>query len=348
MIRLKNNLLFAASLLLLSCGGKEMAKAPLSQEAIPVRLLPIVQDSVSPDFQVSGYFTTDDETPLSFKNGGIINKIYVHEGDAIRKGQLLATVTGTAVDASYNQSRLAYEKAVRDFERASALYKDSVATLEQMQNAKTAMGVTKQQMNNAAFNQQHAEIRALENGFVLKRYLQEGQMAGPGMPVLLVNGAAQDKWLFKTSVSDYQWASIKIGDSATITTDVSKGAVLSAIVLKKSEGIDPQTGGFTLKLLVKNAESIPLASGLLGNATLYSSQKRHVWEIPYDALLDGDSGGGYVFVTNDQKHVSKVKVEIAQLDNKKVVISRGLEHAHYLVISGSAYLENGSAIMVER
>ena len=71
--------------------------------------------------QTSGLFTTDDETYLAFKTGGIIEKIYVKEGDAIRKGQLLATLNLTEIEAQVAQARLSFEKAKRDF-RASKIY----------------------------------------------------------------------------------------------------------------------------------------------------------------------------------------------------------------------------------
>ncbi len=339
------SLVFA--LVVSSCNsGSNSENTALTQDTIPVIIKPVIQDTLSPQFETSGYFTTDNETPLSFKNGGIIRKLYVREGDAIKKGQLLATIYASEVQAASRQATLAYEKAKRDYQRAVNLYHDSVATLEQMQNAKTALGVAEQQQAAAAFNLKHSEIRALENGQVLQRYLHEGQMAGPGMPVLLVNSATDYGWIFKTGISDYQWAALRVGDSAHIVTDAAPGVTLKAFVLKKSEGVDPQTGAFTLQLSIKKNEDIPLASGLFGKATLYPSTKVRGWRIPYDALLDGDEQNGYVFITNDKQHVQKIKVGISKIEHNKVVIDSGLENARYLITSGSAYLKDGSHISV--
>ncbi len=44
------------------------------------------------------------------------------EGDAIKKGQLLATLNLTEIDASLQQAQLAYEKASRDLQRLNNLY----------------------------------------------------------------------------------------------------------------------------------------------------------------------------------------------------------------------------------
>ncbi|WP_185263942.1 efflux RND transporter periplasmic adaptor subunit, partial [Elizabethkingia anophelis] len=126
------------------------------QDTIPVKLMPINIGAGDSGIEATGVFTTDDETVLSFKNGGVISKITVKEGDAVRKGQLLASVLSSEVDAKAGQAKLAVEKARRDFERASKLYRDSVATLEQMQNAKTALDVAQQDLKSVSFNQQYS------------------------------------------------------------------------------------------------------------------------------------------------------------------------------------------------
>jgi RND family efflux transporter MFP subunit len=268
--------IFVALLLVISvsaCKNKDTEKETIKDDIIPVKVMPVMRDTMSTSFKSSGYFTTDNETPLSFKNGGIILAIYVKEGDAVKAGQLLAKVDAAEIISATQQAELAYQKAMRDYQRATSLYHDSVATLEQMQNAKTALDLAKQQKAAADFNNMHSEIRALSSGYVLKKYLNVGQLAGPGLPVLLVSGSAKNGWIFKTGVSDFQWSSIQIGDDAEITTDAAPGKIIQATVLKKSEGVDPQTGAFTIQLSVKPESGVRFASGLFGKATLFPSKK---------------------------------------------------------------------------
>ncbi len=334
--------------LVISCKNKETNEQIFNNDSIPVSVIPITQDSISSEFSSPGYFTTDDEAQLSFKNGGIINKIYVGEGDRIRAGQVLASVKGIETDAVSKQAELNYEKARRDYERASNLYRDSVATLENKQNAKTALNMAEQQRAMADFNRRQSNIIASSDGVVLKRFLNEGQMVGPGTPVFLVNPTSNQKWLFKTGVSDHQWAALQVGDRAEVNTNAFADDVkLGAIVFKKNEGVDPQTGAFTIKLKLESHKGVNLAAGLFGKATFYPSKKISAWKIPYDAVLDGDLDKGYVFITNDKQHAKKVPVHILRLEHNHVIIDGGLEDAGYLIISGSAYLTDGSAIKVQ-
>ncbi|NCT73353.1 MAG: efflux RND transporter periplasmic adaptor subunit [Chitinophagaceae bacterium] len=318
-----------------------------SEEVIPVKTMSLIQDTINSSFRVAGQFTTDDETNLAFKNGGIVQRIYVKEGDAISKGQLLATINLTEINAMAEQANQAYQKAKRDYERASNLYRDSVATLEQMQNAKTALEVARQQYTSAGFNQTYSEIRADKSGYVLRRFANEGQVVGPGTPILQINGAASGKWILKAGLSDYQWSQVKLGDRATVTTDVAPGKTLNAQVIKKSEGVDPLSGTFMVQLQVSDVPAGMLASGLFGKAQLFPAQSIHAWAIPYDALLDGDASDAYVFVTDDNQTARKVKVQVSRVENGQVMVSAGLEGAKALIISGSAYLNEGSRIRID-
>ncbi len=318
----------------------------VKEDAIPVTVLSLKRDSIQQQLYATGQFTTDDETQLSFKTGGIVQRVYVKEGDAVKKGQILATLNLTEVNAFTEQTKLAYQKAQRDFERATNLYKDSVATLEQMQNAKTALDVAKQQYGNAGFNQTYAEIKASQSGYVLKRFANEGQIVGPGTPILMINGAAQSKWILQAGVSDYQWAVIEKGDAALVTTDAIPGKQLQGVITKKSEGIDPMTGTFLVQITLAEAPQGKIASGLFGKASITPRQQVTAWAIPYDALLDGDAGSGYVFVTNDDSTASKVKVQIGKIEKGKIIIQAGLEQAKALIVSGNAYLNDGSKIRI--
>ena len=339
------------AMLLQACGSAESSPPviPVANTPIPVAVVALQQQEADQPIIVSGQFTTDDETQLSFKTGGVISRILVKEGDFVRKGQLLATLDLTEIKVGVMQAELGLEKANRDFIRAENLYKDSVATLEQYQNAQTALSIAQQQLKAAQFNLGFSEIRAVSDGFVLKKSANEGQVVSPGTVILQTNGAGKGaRWVFKAGVSDKEWARLQEGDKATITTDAVPDKVIEATLIRKAEGANPQTGAFSLELEVGDAKGHLLASGLFGTATLSPAQKSKVWNIPHEALLDGNANKGWVFVTSDNKTAKKVPVTVASLDNQWVYISSGLEDAKALITKGSAYLSHNSAITVQK
>ncbi|MFC3197768.1 efflux RND transporter periplasmic adaptor subunit [Parapedobacter deserti] len=325
---------------------KQYADTPAGKDPIPVTLLPLAATDTTLAIMATGAFTTDDETVLAFKNGGIIQQIHVKEGDAFKKGQLLASLEPTEIHTAVRQSELALEKAERDYKRARQLYIDSVATLEQLENAQTALAAAKEDAKRASYNLGHTAIRAAFDGYVLQRPASTGQVVGPGTPVLVVSGTGRQGWLLRVGVSDRQWAALQVGDSAAVTSDVASEVPMKAVVHRKSEGVDPQSGTFAVYLKLLDSKLPGLASGMFGKARIKLSHTIAGWSIPYEAVLDGDGGKAYVFVTDDGKIARRVQVQVGEIQKGHVVVTSGLEQETSVIVAGSPYLRDGSEITV--
>lgn len=335
-------LLVATALLAQACGEARTDTATTA-EAVPVRTIKLMPAERPVQVTVSGLFSTDDESVLSFKTGGIIRSILVREGDRVKAGQLLAAIDLTEIEAQVKQAELGLEKATRDQQRAENLHRDSVVSLEQLQNARTARELATQQYTAAQFNRQYAQIRASSDGYVLRKFMQEGQLAGPGTPVLQVNGAGRGTWVLKAGISDKDWARVAQGDSATVMSDALPGRTLNGVVRSRSMGADPASGQFQVEIAVQAEADVPVASGLFGKAVVHTSIPFRGWAVPLESVLDGDGDNGYVFTVKDGKAV-KTPVRIAGITPSEVLISNGLEHAVELVVSGSPYLTDGSTV----
>ncbi|MBL0342225.1 MAG: efflux RND transporter periplasmic adaptor subunit [Bacteroidetes bacterium] len=279
----------AGSIVFASCGTKTNEKSDVSMESvIPVRLTEIKKSQRQEYIAASGSFTTDDETMLSFKTGGIITRIYVKEGDKISKGQVLATLDVTEIGAAVNQAQLSVDKASRDYDRVQNLFRDSVATLEQLQNAKTGKEIAEQQLSSARFNLSFSEIRAKADGVVLRKLANAGQIVGPGIPVIQTSSKGESDWLLKVSVSDKEWSSISLKDSVNVIADALRNKNITGYVTAKAENADPMTGSFTIEIKLVDGKKLNIASGMFGKATIVTGQQVSGWQIPYEALMDGN------------------------------------------------------------
>jgi len=328
-----------------SCNRKTSEKnSQADAEIIPVKLLAIHQQTTSGNIKASGLLSTENEARLSFKIGGIIEKIFVKEGDRVKKGQLLATLKSAEISAQVEQVQLAVEKAQRDYQRADNLYKDSVITLEQLQNAKTGFEISKQSLQQAAFNQQYSKIYAPADGFIVKKIANEGELANSGSSVLFMNDVSgSSKWILKIGLSDKEWATIEIGNKANITIDAFPRQTFNGVVTKKLIAADAVSGSFQAEVEIDFNGQQP-GIGMFGTASIVPSHSSVEYSIPYEALLEADGKKGFVFVSDDKKTVRKCAVTIADISNNEVHIQDGLEGHAYVITSGSPYLADQSLI----
>lgn len=345
-IRTLSLVLAASATLLTACSkDKEVKETPFPEETIAVKVAPITQENASNSVTATGLVTTENQANYAFKIGGIIDRVLVKEGQSFRKGQLLATLKLTEIEAQSAQAKLGWEKAQRDHQRVKNLYADSVATLEQFQNSQTALEVAQKTYEAVKFNQQYASIYAENNGFVTKLIAHEGEVIGGGYPVMAINETnGQSGWVLKVGVSDREWASIAQGGNSTVHLDAFPGEVFPASVLRKSLAANPTSGSFEVELKLQPGKH-PLALGMYGKATIETTAPVAQTVIPYDALIEADGKNAFVFVP-EGKSVRKVPVVVDQFDTRQVVVASGLENVKQVVVSNSAFLNEKSTITI--
>ncbi|MBN8854773.1 MAG: hypothetical protein BGO55_20280 [Sphingobacteriales bacterium 50-39] len=332
---------------LVKCSDNKAATHPKTgEDPILVKLQPVTMGNYSRNLQYSGLIASNEEAHLSFKIGGVISRVYVKEGDHVSAGQLLATLDLTEIDAQVQQASQNLEKNRRDEARVSNLYRDTVASLEQLQNTHTQVSVATEALRIAKFNQQYAQIHAPAGGVILQKLMSEGEVASVGKDVFLFNGTEKNEWVVRFGVSDRDWVILKKGDKATVSIEAYPGQTFTGIITKMAEGADPVNGTYPIEVTVSPAGH-KLAPGLFCSLQLQPSSKQSLTIIPIEALVEGDGKTGYVYTLNaDQRTVKKNPIQVAFLTKNKVAVSGGLDGAGQVITDGVGYLTETSIVKV--
>ena len=339
----------AAIAILYSCKEEDKAKNPLREaDVIPVKISAVSALGVTKNISATGLVSTENEAKYSFKIGGVISRVFVEEGQFFKKGQLLATLNSTEISAGLEQASLNVDKTQRDYVRAANLYKDSVFTLEQLQNTKTALDIAQKAREAIAFNERYSKIYAASDGFVSQKIANEGEVIGPGMPVFIINETqGNDNYLLKVGVTDREWSVISPGQTAKVTLDGYADKEIDAFVFRKSQAADRTIGSFQIELKLKLKDIKP-AVGMFGKAEISTNQDENVKVIPYGSLVEADGDKAFVFTPEGTNKVKKIPVTISRVDNQQVYLKEGLDGVEEIVISNSAYLNEKSTIKIIR
>ena len=223
--------------------------------------------------------------------------------------------------------------------------KNGQLQLSPIPNTSHQKWIWEQQLRTANFNLAQSQIRATKNGFVLKKFVNPGQLVASGTPILQINGAASGDWTLKVTLSDQQWNSIQIGDQAELNP-ASSATWTAGKVTQKSQSADPITGTYWVEISPVSSKDLSLATGMFGKASIQPSQTVQGWEVPFESVLDANGDSGFVFVVDGQK-AKKVKVQLGKITTSSIQVLAGLENYSSLIVSGSAYLADGSTIQVK-
>jgi membrane fusion protein, multidrug efflux system len=347
----------ALTLLLTGCKSPEADAQPAAaQEAV----LPVVVTNLSDSpasarvVTATGTLGGKEEVQLAFKIGGIVEQVHVDAGQRVRAGQVLATLRPTEIAAQVRTASEGRAKAQRDLDRARQLYGDSVATLQQLQDATTALTIAQQQERIARFNADFAAVRAASDGVVLQRLAEPGQVIEPGRPVLAVRSAARGM-VVRAGVADRLAVQVTEGDTATVVFDAMAGQAFRGRVTRRAAAATQGTGSYQLEItLGRDAAALP--SGLVGTVTVWLRSTARASAspgitVPTDALVDADADSGAVFVlADDARTVRRVPVRLGDiattLAEGTVPVRDGLTGAERVVTAGTSRLVNGSRVRV--
>lgn len=312
----------------------------------PVRVAAAFAGPAAPIIRTNGMLVNKDEIRLSFKVGGVIRRIAVQEGEHVRKGQKLAEIEQTEVNAQVEQARQAHEKAKRDAERGERLYADKVISLEQLQDLRTQTAVNEAAFQSAQFNSSYAAIVASRDGTVLRRLAEERELVSAGTPVLVLG--AQDKgFVVRTGLADREIVQIRLGDIAQIRLDALPDTTLSGKVSEIASASDPASGMFSIEVLVDPTEQA-LKSGLVAKLSIVPASARAAERVyvPIAAIVEGDGRKASVFVL-DNDHARRREVEVAFIDNETVALASGIKSGEQIITDGALYLEDGEQVAVQ-
>ena len=309
------------------------------ETSLPVRTVIVHEQQVIFPVHTSGQLAAKTESKLSFKTGGIIQKIYVDEGQSVEEDQILAALNLSEIKSKVRQAELALQKAQRDFTRARNLYHDSVATLEQFQDARTALEIARTNANIAKFNLEYSEIRAPSQGKILKKVAEENEIVGAGHPVFLF-ASTRNAWVVRVNLTDKDIVNVQLGDSASVSFDAYPGRTFKSHVSETGNAADPYTGTYEVEL---HMDELPetLVSGFITRVDIFPAKNmKKMIIIPVEALIDGQGISGTCYVIRDGKPV-KQTITIHTLTDTGIVVSSGLDDGDEVIIEGGEYVREG-------
>lgn len=340
-----------AGLLLSACGPavaeSEEVRVQPDLDIFYVELDTARRVTTTVPIELIGTVASDEEAKPGFKTGGVVASIEVRAGDRVRRGQTIGRLNLTEIDAQVAQAELGLAKAQRDLERAENLYRDSVATREQYLNARTARELSERQLEITRFNRNYSVATAPIAGTVVRRLVNPGEVVGPGQPLVLIQGTSDGDWVVRASLTDDQWARVRVGDAATIRFDAYPDLILEGKLSDLSTIANPTGGTFPAEFSLPRHNQ-RLAAGLVARVRLVPrpAGSSESVRIPLPALAEADGRRARVFVPGPDDRVAERIVTLGRIEDGWAEVTSGLVAGEVVVTAGAPWLRPGDRIAV--
>lgn len=301
---------------------------------------------------VTGKVIPEDEVEIKPQISGIIEELYVEEGDLVSNGDLLAKVKVVPNEQALNSAKgrlsstlILLKNAEVEFKRNETLFKKEIISQREYDNAKLNYDQAQQNVENARTDLQiiklgsaggssiaNTNIRATVPGTVLEIPIKEGDQViesntfNAGTTIATV--ADLNKMIFEGKVDEAEVAKLIIGMPLKVTLgaieDESFDAQLKFIAPKGNE--EDGTVQFKIEGDVYLNDSVFIRAGYSANASLVLEKKDSIMAIS-EALLQFDkvTNEPYVEIKNDAGEFERKDIEVGISDGINVEVISGIE-----------------------
>lgn len=347
-------LVLALSLVLglAACSGEEQGKAGQeTQRTVQAQTTVIQMSEALATTAVPGTVEALESVRVASRLMGYIRDIAVVEGQAVKAGQRLFTIDPLDIEGAVEQARLslkqaedAMKDAEADYKRFENLYKDEVVTRQNYEKMKLnyEMAVTraaqaKAGLGTAQGQMRYATVTSPINGVVTSKLANEGDIAAPGHPVLMVENPARLQ--VRGAVSEDLYRTLKLGAQVMVEVDGQDKAV-TAKVAQLAPAADPMTHTYTVKL---DIAAPGLKSGAFARIQ-FPTGKRNVLAVPEAAVLDRAGIVGVFVVVDAQGTAQYRMVRLGRKDGGLVEVLSGLNAGDKVVTGNAQAVNNGDKV----
>jgi RND family efflux transporter MFP subunit len=345
----------ALSLLsMLPLGGCWNSKeAPVTQNVRPAYVAE-VRAGAAESLGFVGEVRAARRAELAFAVSGRVSEVAMEPGDTVRRGQVLATLDTrplaaqraaaqaelTRVEAQRAEAQQRLERVRRALAGGAAGGGEIAAVQAEAAALEAAHLAASAQRDAAVWSLEQASLRAPMDGTVAMRLLEPGQVAGPGAPVMAIDGNGRElSMLLPASMAIQPGQTLALRSSSA---DI--GSIRSeqhSRVLRVSGRLE--AGGVRRVFLAVPAEA---TVGSTWVASIGNPQASPLLLVPLRAVLpDSRVGHGRVLrLARDGRTVESVEVKLGALHGRQVAVAQGLAAGDQVIVAGAAAIRPGSLV----
>jgi RND family efflux transporter MFP subunit len=225
------------------------------------------------ELDLSGSVISDNQKMITSRYMGIVKKMLVSEGEIVKKGQLLYVIDSKEIDAKKEQVELGisqaelalqmnknqYNNVLLNLGRYKRLFQKGMVSkyeLENLQlgakNLKDMVKIAQKQvaqaraMKKEVMNQyNYLKLKAPNNGVIIAKRLNTGEMAIPGMPGVILTDLSQLSIMVEIAENDIKF--MKMGKKVDINIP-SLGFRTVGTIYSIIPNSNPMTHKFKMKI----------------------------------------------------------------------------------------------------
>ncbi|MCL3780972.1 efflux RND transporter periplasmic adaptor subunit [Prolixibacteraceae bacterium JC049] len=326
-----------------SCHTNESNNSTLNTEnPINVELAQIKHTKVEQILNYSGVITPLITTHLSFEYPGIVNKIFVNEGQYVQKGQLLASLKKQRSQGAYNAAQATHQQALDAFKRLKSVYLKGTLPEIEWEDVKTKLAQAESALQIAESMLNAHQMKAPSSGVIGKRSIEQGSSVVTAIPAFDLLDI--EEVYIQISVSENEINLLSKNQRAEITVPAISQQSFSGYIDKIGVAADLLSKTYKVSIRVENTQHL-IKPGMVCDVNINHSDDTPRITIPSPVVSRESDGRFYVFTySSNSKKVSKRYLKVDRFSGNNIIVLDGLRAGEIIIAKGHHKLTDGAKV----
>jgi len=313
------------------------------------RHLVTTMDIVRKDFRryatIQGAVASKHLVSVSSEMPGRLTAVNVEEGHSVKRGQLIATVDMQSLKLQRQELETQLELAHDIFERQERLWNQEIGSEVQYLQAKNAVDRLEKSIETIDYSLTKSRIYAPLTGVVDIVILKTGEIAQPGMPIIMILDTKHI--MVVADVPENYLGKVRKGDLVNIHFPAI-GEDVEAPVTLIGRKIHPANRTFKIEIDLPNTGGL-LKTNLLSEVQINDYVELDVIVISQELIQQEVGGRSFVItaVQDGEKFLArKIYIETGRTYEGEVVVTSGLNAGDVLIVEGARGLSDEESIKI--
>lgn len=298
--------------------------------------------------ELQGTVQTKQNVLIYPEMAGTLQRVYVKEGQRVRKGQLLASIDDGGMASQLAQLKTQAELAKTTFERQKRLWDQKIGSELQYLQAKSNYEATQSAVKTAESQLGKSTIRAPFSGVIDNVIKDQGTVVAPGPGSEVFRIVNLSDMYVEVDVPENYLGTIQKGKEAKVYFP-ALGDTLDSKIRQTGNFINPSNRAFTVEVSVPNKKG-NIKPNLTARVSLNDYSSEAAILIPQGIISENAEGDQYVYVAediNDKKAVAKRRIiKTGKTQGSLVEVLSGILEGDFLIKEGARTVKEGQNIQI--
>ena len=298
--------------------------------------------------ELQGNVKTKENIVIYPEISGILQQVYVKEGQNVSKGQVLANIDDGGLSQQVAQLQIQADLAKTTFERQERLWNQKIGSEIQYLQAKSNYEAQSKAVNQMKVQLGKTSVKAPFSGVIDDIMTEQGSVVAPGQSQLMRIVSLNNMYI-EVDVPENYINDVTKNKNVIVEFPILD-KVLNAKIRQAGNFINPANRSFKIEVAVPNKDK-SIKPNLTAKLKINDYTNKKALLIPQSIISENANGEQYVYVVTDQNqeneaHVKRVIIQTGKTQGDVIEVLSGLENGSEIIKEGARSVREGQTVKI--